>query len=165
MLGVSIQREAPIELHRFTDYFQGFEDVDAVRAQFGEETERVLTDLKVEFYSSRWGYMGVSDQDGHILVSAHYLRRGEERELYLDVIHELVHVRQFREGKEFFPDGVDYPDLETEIEAYRVAVEEARRIGMTEEEILEYLKVPWMDEEEYGRLVANIGMEAPVTPA
>jgi hypothetical protein len=41
----------------FSDYFRGFEKVEAVRRIFGDKTEQVLRDLKVEF---TWagGYMG-----------------------------------------------------------------------------------------------------------
>lgn len=159
MEGVTIRRDAPIMLHSFTDYFKGFEGVKAVRDRFGDETENVLKNLKVEFFSSRFGFMGVSEDDGHLMVSTHYLKHGEEREIYLDIVHELVHVKQFREGKKFFPEGIEYPDLPTEIEAYTIAVAEARRIGLTEEEILEYLRVPWMDDEAHARLLNNIGMK------
>lgn len=160
MLGVTIRRDAPIRLHPFTQYFQGFERVEAVRRIFGDRTEEVLEGLQVEFFSSRFGFMGVSPVDGHLIVSTHYLKTGEERDLYLDVIHELVHVRQFQEGSELFPDDVAYADRPTEIEAYAVAVEEARRLGMGEAEIREYLEVPWMDEKDHARLVANLGVEA-----
>lgn len=158
MEGVTIRRDAPIELHRFLDYFQGFENVAAVRANWGERTEAVLKDLRVEFFTMRFAYMGVSEEDGHLMVSTHYLQHGEERDIYLDVVHELVHVRQFMEGKEFFPEGIEYADLPTEIEAYQVAVAEARRLGMDDEEIREYLRVPWMDDEAHGRLLTNLGI-------
>lgn len=158
MEGVTIRRDAPIKLYGFTEYFQGFEKVQAVRDLFGDKTRKVLEDLKVEFFSSRWGYMGVSEEDGHLKVSTYHLRNGDERELYLDVIHELVHVRQYMDGKEFFPEGIKYPDLPTEIEAYQVTIGEARRIGMKEEEILEYLRVPWMDDEDYEKLLVNLGI-------
>ncbi|HLN45689.1 MAG TPA: hypothetical protein VK209_08285, partial [Candidatus Sulfotelmatobacter sp.] len=35
--------------HNFTDYFKGFDRVEAVREYFGENTEEVLRNLKVEF--------------------------------------------------------------------------------------------------------------------
>ncbi len=159
MEGVTIRRDAPIKLHRFTDYFRGFERVKSVRDHFGDETEEVLRNLRVEFFSSRFGFMGVSEDDGHLMVSTHYLKHGEEREIYLDIIHELVHVKQFREGRKFFPEGIEYQDLPTEIEAYIIAVAEARRIGLTEDEILEYLRVPWMDDEAYAKLLQNIGLK------
>jgi hypothetical protein len=161
MQGTTVVREVPIHTYPFLDYFKGFEDVLAVQATFGEKTKEVLQDLRVEFFSSRFGYMGVNDEDGHLMVSAHYLRNGSHRDLYLDVIHELVHVRQFREGKKLFEEGYEYVDLPTEIEAYGHAIREARRLGMADEEILEYLKTEWMSEEELHRLARNVGIKAP----
>jgi hypothetical protein len=32
--------------------------------------------------------MGVSDEDGHLIINASYLRDGDKREIYLDIIHE-----------------------------------------------------------------------------
>jgi len=161
MFGVSINRDVKITLHKFTDHFKGFENVEAVRELFGSETEKVLSNLQVEFYSSRRGYMGVNDQDGHLLVSAHYLKRGSERDIYLDIIHELVHVKQFMNGQELFEDRWEYVDRPTEIEAYAHAVKEARRIGMTEEEIYEYLQTEWMSDDDANRLARSVGVRVP----
>jgi len=162
MFGVEMNRDVKVTLHRFTDYFKGFEKIEAVREIFGEETEKVLSNLKVEFYSSRRGYMGVSDQDGHILISAHYLKNGDEKDLYLDIIHELVHVKQFLEGKELFENRWEYVDRPTEIEAYRHAVKEARRLGMTDKEIYKYLKTEWMTEDDLKKLADAVGVKAPL---
>jgi pheromone shutdown protein TraB len=159
MFGVSIDRDVKITLHRFTDHFKGFEKVGAVREIFGHETEMILSDLKVEFYSGRRGYMGVNDQDGHMMVSAHYLRNGNERDLYLDVIHELVHVKQFMDGRELFENRWEYVDRPTEVEAYQHTVKEARRIGMSDEEICEYLKTEWMSDEDLHKLANSVGVE------
>jgi len=161
MFGVEINRDVKITLHRFTGHFKGFEKVEAVREIFGDDTEKVLNDLKVEFYSARRGYMGVSDQDGHMLISAYYLRSGNERDLYLDIIHELVHVKQHLDGKELFENRWEYVDRPTEIEAYQHTVNEARRIGMRDEEILEYLKTEWMSEEELQKLARAVGVKIP----
>jgi len=159
MFGVEINRDVKVTLHRFTDYFKGFEKVEAVREILGDETESVLNNLKVEFYSSRRGYMGVSDQDGHILISAHYLKNGNERDLYLDIVHELVHVKQFLEGKELFENRWEYVDRPTEIEAYQRAVNEARKLGMTDKEIYQYLKTEWMSEDDLKRLADAVGVK------
>ena len=70
---------------------------------------------------ARPGYLRVDDETGNIVVSGEYLRTGDERYLYLDVVHELVHVRQFIEGKELFDRRYSYVDRPTEIEAYRRA--------------------------------------------
>jgi len=159
--GVTLPGRVALEYRRFTDYFRGFDKVAAVREIFGPRTAQILRSTKVEFFSSRWGYMGVSDEDGHLLVSTHYLRTGAPRDIYLDVIHELVHVRQFRDGRKLFPRGFEYPDSPTEIEAYKHCIAEGRRLGMTDRQILEYLKVFWMDKAELRRLARNVGLKVP----
>ena len=158
-LGVNIVRDAHVTLYKFTEFFQGFEKIEQIRELFQENTEKVLNELEVEFFSSKSGYMGVSDDDGHIRVSSHYLKTGDERSIYLDIIHELVHVRQFFEGKALFDRHYDYCDRPTEIEAYKITVVEAKKIGMTYEEIIDHLKVDWMDDEDLGKLVSNINLK------
>src|SRR5438128_5069833 len=108
-------------------------------------TKPVRRALKVAFFSSKSGYMGVSDEDGHLVVSTHYLRTGNRRDIYLDVVHELVHVRQFSEGKQLFPEGFNYPDAPTEGEAYKVRIAEGPRLGMTDRERLQHLQVRGRD--------------------
>ncbi|MEM3665857.1 MAG: hypothetical protein QW222_02100 [Candidatus Bathyarchaeia archaeon] len=157
-LNVKISRDVNVTLHNFTDYFKGFEKVEAVREIFGDETEKVLGQLKVEF-TSRRGYMGVSDEDGHLIISVHYLKHGSERDIYLDIIHELVHVKQFMRGEKLFDMNFDYIERPTEIEAYRHTVKEARRIGMTEREIYAYLRTEWMSEEDAARLAKAVGVQ------
>jgi hypothetical protein len=155
---VKINRNVKVQTHRFDEFFKGFKEIKAVKEIFGKETEKVLNELRVEFISRR-GYMGVSDLDGHIIISAEYLRHGDLRDIYLDIIHELVHVRQFREGRQLFDRRYGYTDRPTEIEAYRYAVEEAKRIGMTEEEILRYLKTEWMSEENHRKLAETLDVK------
>ncbi len=155
--GVTITTDVDIQLRHFTDYFRGFEKVACVRETFGERTGEILQNLKVEFIS-RWGYMGVNDEDGHLIVSARYLKEGDETEIYLDVVHELVHVRQHMEGKPLFDDDFEYVNRPTELEAYKHAVKEARRIGLTEERIFQYLKTEWMSDEDVRRLAKAIGV-------
>jgi hypothetical protein len=158
---VEIPGNVPIAMHRFTEFFKGFERVPAVRELFGQETDQVLAELNVEFFSSKFGYMGVSDEDGHLIVSAYYLKDGERVSKYLDVVHELVHVKQFREGKPLFDEGYEYHERPTELEAYRHAVKEARRIGMSDDEIFEYLKVDWMSNDEVRKLARSLGINPP----
>src|SRR3989442_3938430 len=101
---VVIPRNVRLHYERFLDHFKGFENVDAVRGIFGPRTKSVLRALKVEFFSSKWGYMGVSDEDGHLVVSTHYLRTGDRRDILLDLRHEPVPTPQFWEGKAMVPD-------------------------------------------------------------
>jgi hypothetical protein len=156
-LGVKIQRSAPVTAYLFTDYFKGFENVKIIKRIFGRRTNEILRNLEIEFIG--WGgYMLVSDIDGHLIVSANYLKKGDIIDIYLDVIHELVHVKQLKEGMELFDKRFSYVDSPTEIEAHIIAVQEARRIGMNDEELADYLRVDWISEEEYVRLLRTLGV-------
>jgi len=148
------------QTYPFTDYFKGLENSEAVRGIFGDKTEYVLRNLRVEF-TALIGYMGTSDADGHIIVNARYLKSGDRVDIHLDLIHELVHVRQFMEGKELFDPNYSYVDRPTEIEAYRQAVEEARRMGLNEDRICAYLKTEWMSNEDLKRLAKALKVQCP----
>ena len=157
-LGVEIRRNAEVKLFPFTDYFVGFEKVAAVKSLFGAKTAEVLRNLKVEFFSLRFGYMSVSDEDGHMLISTNHLKNADLKVLYLDVVHELFHVKQFMEGKNLFQSEFEYVDSPIEVPAYKFTVEEAKRIGMSMNEIIEYLKVEWVTEEQHARLVKTLDL-------
>jgi len=141
----------------FAEYFKNFGDVEAVKGIFGEKTEEVLGHLKVEL-SWFMGYMYVDDHDGHLTISKGYLENGNRTDIYLDLIHELCHVKQFMEGKELFDPRYDYVERPTEIEAYRYAIKEARRIGLSDERIRCYLKTEWMSELDFKRLAKSVGV-------
>ena len=136
---VTISRNVSVKTYPFKDYFKGFEKVEAVKNLFGESTEEVLQKLRLEFYNGR-GYMSFSDVDGHIRINADYLNKGDTTDLYLDMLHQLVHLKQFREGHEIFKKNLIWVDRTLEIEASQYAVDEARRLGMNDEEIFEYLR-------------------------
>lgn len=157
-LGVQIRRDVRTTLYPFTDYFSGFDKIPGILALFGSKTNEVLRNLKVEFYSSKFGYMQVSEEDGHIIISSHHLRTAESYIIYLDLFHELHHVKQFIDGKKIFLSGYDYVDSPIEIEAYLPTVEEARRIGLNEQKIREYLKIEWIDDEQYERFLKRMGV-------
>jgi len=101
-------------------------------------------------------YVWVDDQAPAIVLAEHYYRRGNPLDLYLDLIHELVHLRQLAEGKNIWDRHFPYVDRPTEIEGYAVAIEEALRLGMTESEIIAHLSNPWMTHVEVLRLRENI---------
>ena len=140
----------------FLEYFKGFENVEAVKKIFGQKTCEVLRNLKVDFIWA--GYMGVNDSNGHMLVNSNYLNNGDRTDIYLDVIHELVHVKQYMEGRELFDSRYDYVERPTEIEAYRHAVEEARRLGWNDAKICRYLKTEWMSNNDLKRLATTLGV-------
>jgi hypothetical protein len=156
-LGVVINRDVKHEECSFKDVFGGFEKVKAVRSIFRDKTEKVLTELRVELTGAR-GYLHINDEVGSIVVNPKYLVSGREEYLYLDVIHELVHIRQFMEGRELFDRSYTYLERPTEVEAYQVTVREAKRIGMSADEIVEYLRVEWVTEQEFQRFLVSLGL-------
>src|SRR5271157_1639186 len=177
-LPVKINREAPpVSLSPFTEYFKGFDKVQAVRSVFGDQTGRVLKRLRVGFISNRYMFMGVSDRDGNLAVGTYHLKTSDLRTLYLDVIHELFHVKQFMRDKEYFrrehqrylkKTGFDtalYFKSPIEVPAYRHAVDEAKRIGMSYDEIAEYLKMGPVRPKVFSKLLADVGLEAGMTSA
>jgi hypothetical protein len=144
----------------FADYFRDFEKVAAVQGIFGERTAEVLRSLKVDL---TWfgGYMFVDSGNGHLVVSIRYLNSGDKVDIYLDLIHELCHVRQFMEGRELFDPRYSYVERPTEVEAYRYTVQEARRLGLSDERICEYLKTEWISEGDLRVLAKAVNVRCP----
>ena len=141
----------------FADYFKDFEKLNAVKGIFGEKTDEVLHHLKVEL-SWVGGYMYVDGSDGHLVISKNYLSNGNKTDIYLDLIHELCHVKQFLDGRELFDPRYDYVGRPTEIEAYRYTVQEARRLGLSEERICLYLKTEWISEYDFKKLAKSVNV-------
>lgn len=139
----------------FLEYFKGFDKVAAVQGIFGEKTNEVLSNLKVEF---SWlnGYMYVDGSDGHIVISKGYLASGNKTEIYLDLIHELCHVKQHMDGRELFDPRYEYVDRPTEIEAYRYCIQEAKRLGLSDERLRCYLRTEWMSDDDFRRLAKSV---------
>jgi hypothetical protein len=65
-------------------------------------------------------------------------------------------LRQLAEGRNIWDHSLHYVDRPTEIEGFAVAVEEGLRLGMTEEEVIQHLSNPWLDDDEIDRLRKNI---------
>jgi len=144
----------------FLNYFKDFEKVKAVQEIFGEKTVEVLRGLKVDL---TWfgGYMHVDSSDGHLVISARYLKSGDRVDIYLDLIHELFHVRQFMEGKELFDPNYSYVERPTEVEAYRYTVREARRLGLSDARICDYLRTEWVSDSDFRLLAKAVNVKCP----
>jgi hypothetical protein len=104
-------------------------------------------------------YMWVFSLTGHIMINLHYFKNGDRIHVYLDIIHELVHIRQYIDGKELFDSNYNYLDRPTEIEAYSYAVKEAKRLGLKDEQICEYLRTERMSKKDLNRLARNFGIQ------
>ena len=153
----SANRSLPEGNYSLRDVFSGLEDVEALVKCVGDRLtlRRILDGTRVTLKDED-GYMYVNDEDGSLVVGLEYLKSGEEVHLYLDVIHELVHVKQFLQGRDLFDHKYSYVDRPTEIEAYRCCIEEGRKIGMSEEAIAEYLYVDWISKADHARLLKTL---------
>lgn len=102
------------------------------------------------------GYCFVDVKAPAIVLFEGYYRQANPLDLYLDMTHELTHLRQLAEGMDLWDHSLEYVDRPTEIEGYAVAVEEGLRLGMTETQIIQHLSNPWLSAAEVVRLRNNI---------
>ena len=110
----------------------------------------------------RSGFKMVETTDDEIVVSRDYLARGPLIYLYLDLIHEFLHILQRKQGRELWPGlKVAYVDRHTEVEAYAFSIAEARRLGVPDSVLRRYLKVIWITKADYFRLLRNLGVSLP----
>lgn len=160
MKGFRVRRDIGLGMHKLTDLAEGFEESEVLVRLFGgvEELRSFLSGARVKVDSFQ-GYMWVDDEEGCLVVSRDYLQRAEEVLLYLDLVHEIVHLWQLSQGRELFDERYPYDQRPTELEAYRITVEEAHRLGLSDEFIREYLKVDWITEEQHRRLLRALGLE------
>lgn len=159
MVPITINRAAGPGRYEVTDVFQSLDVSPGLKRFIPDAKARVrfLASTHVEVVNEDT-YMWTDDEDGHINVGLEYLMKGEEIYLYLDILHELVHVRQWKEGKELFDRSYKYVDRPTEVEAYDFVVHEARRLGLSDDEIFDYLQVEWITKAQHNRLAEKLGV-------
>jgi hypothetical protein len=143
--------------YRLMDVFADIRTYGILLAIFAdaEEIDRVMANTKV-FVVDQPYEMYVNNDDAAITIGLTHLRRASDEFLYLDIIHELCHVKQHLQGRNLYDRSKAYVDRETEIDAYRVTVQEARRIGLNEDAIANYLRVSWITPEEHKRLTHSL---------
>jgi len=150
-------RSLPEGSYSFREVFSGLDNVEPLINCMGDaSTLRNILDRTRVTLKDEDGYMYVNDEDCSLIVGLEYLKSGEAIHLYLDVIHELVHVKQFLQGRNLFDRRYSYVDRPTEIEAYRCCIAEGRKIGMSERAIGEYLYVEWITEADHARLLKTL---------
>lgn len=152
-------RNTPHGQYLLTDIFPDIKQNRAVREIFDtpEELDAVLRQTRV-IISDQPSYMRVDNDDGSILIGHHHLVHAADVILHLDIIHELVHVQQHRRGLDLYDRTLAYVDRPTEIEAYALTVKEARRIGLSDRQIFDYLCVEWITPQEHARLAKRLGV-------
>ncbi len=100
----------------------------------------------------------VETSDDAIVVSQSHLRNSPLMDVYLDLIHEFLHILQRHQGRELWPSRLPYADRPTEVEAYSFSVAEARRLGVSDRYLQKYLEVPWIGRREFRHLLRNVGV-------
>jgi len=143
--------------YRLEDVFADIRTYSILHVIFAdaEEFDGIISNTKV-FVVDKPNEMFVDNDDGSITIGLTHLRRSSDEFLYLDIIHELCHVKQHLQGRNLYDRSKAYVDRETEIEAYQVTVQEARRIGLNDQDISNYLRVAWITSEEHKRLARRL---------
>jgi len=143
--------------YRLTEVFADIRTYGILSAIFAdaEEIDRVVANTKVLVVDQPYE-MYVNNDDASITIGLTHLRRASDEFLYLDIIHELCHVKQHLQGRNLYDRSKAYVDRETEIDAYRITVQEARRIGLNDDAIANYLHVSWITPEEHKRLARSL---------
>src|SRR5574337_652854 len=161
MNSIKINRDVNPGTYVIEDVFVGLKNAEILRKVFGsnKELDDVFFKTKlVEDTNSH--YMHVKNEDATIVVALNHLKNSDNVTLYLDIVHELVHVKQQRQGLDLYDESYSYVDRPTEIEAYVVAVEEAKRLGMEHDKIMDYLQVEWITSDEHKRLATHVGLKS-----
>jgi hypothetical protein len=154
---VCINRQLRPGQYRLAEVFADIRAYAVLQAIFADaaEIDWVLANIKVHVVEKPHE-MFVDNDDGSITIGLTHLRSTSDEILYLDIIHELCHVKQHLLGRNLYDRSKAYVDRETEIEAYEVTVREARRIGLNDNAIVNYLRVSWITPEEHRRLADRL---------
>jgi hypothetical protein len=156
---IKINRNITPGNYSLAEIFDGLKEASVLTRVFKtkEELDDVFLKTKVIVEESDH-YMYVKNDDASIVIGFRHLQNSDTKILYLDIVHELVHVMQQRQGLDLYNKSYAYVDRPTEIEAYEIAVLEAKNLGMNKEEILDYLLVEWITAEEHERLATHVGL-------
>jgi hypothetical protein len=174
--GFRISRDLPVGRHPLLAAFPGIDALPlaaklepdpARRAKLFDETCVEVVDADLWMYVAPWdvppGARGrwrpvVAPGSDCIVIGASHLRESPALMLFMDIYHELCHVRQRHGGANLWEEGVRYVDRWTEVEAYRLVVDEARRLGASDDFLRDYLKVEWISAGEHRELLEKLNV-------
>ncbi len=175
-----LDREKPAGKYPLLDVFGGLTDVPPFRDYPGvlETNREVARTSFARIYDGR-GYMYlaprtvpaeiraagfemITSPEEEIVVARAHLTESPVLDVYLDVLHEFLHILQRKDGRELWPGlAVPYVDRPTEIEGYAFSLREARRLGVPDGYLRQYLRVFWVTRTEYHRLLGHLGVSVP----
>ncbi|MEM3852128.1 MAG: hypothetical protein QXP70_03925 [Methanomassiliicoccales archaeon] len=160
-IAIELNRKVSAGRHSLGEITRSVSSVSEIKAMLEERglNEDFIEGIPVIVEAVCDYYMYVDDGKGAIMVCASHLRDSPEHIVYLDLVHETVHIIQLMDGRNLFDRRYRYVKRSTEIEAYAVAVAEGRRIGMNDAQLFEYLKVEWITDEEHKGLAESLGIK------
>ena len=94
-----------------------------------------------------------------IVVGRKHLATSPSITLYMDIYHEFLHILQRADGRILWDEKYDYVDSPTELEAYRFSLAEARRLGVPDSFLRQYLEVEWVSPKDHLRLLKNLDVK------
>ena len=151
--------------HELGQLCSGLQSVEEIRELLRQRhlDESFVTGTKVLVDDTRDFYMYVDDKDRRLVACLSHIKDSDPRIVYLDYLHELVHIFQLHDGRNLYDRRFKYVRRTTEIEAYAVAVREGKRMGMAYTELAEYLRVEWISDDEHMELIRAVGLQPPAT--
>ena len=177
--GFRVVRDLPIGRHPLLAAFPGLGGLETAARQEPdpEQRARLYDETCVEVVGEDlWMYVAphelppvppkyrrqwkpvISPESDCIVIGEQHLKESPSLILFLDIFHELCHIQQRHGGADLFRRDVSYVDRPTEIDAYRFVVNEARLIGASDEVLRDYLRVEWIDDDEFERLLRATGV-------
>lgn len=157
---VHILRNPAAGRYALSDVVRGIERLSDIRllCEKRELDEEFVKTTPLLIDDAREFYMYVDDGDKTLVACRQHISDSDLKTVYLDFVHELVHMFQLYDGRDLFDRTLSYVERPTEIEAYTLTVKEGRRIGMTEMDILDYLRVDWVTEDDHRKLARTVGV-------
>lgn len=157
---VKINRSLMPGIYPLSKVISGMEKFTVLRSIFGKDPRKVVAKTKV-ILSRRDFYAYIDVPKKSLAIGHKYYQSASDLYLCLDVIHELVHIRQLSEGRDLFDPNFSYVDRPTEIEAYKIAASQARKFGLKGKALREYLEVDWVAKKDSARLLRRLGLNKP----
>lgn len=160
-ISLRIRRDIGAGEYQLGDVCSDLHTVEEIRRLLEERglDSDFVTRTKVLVDDSRDFYMYVDDKEKRLVACLGHIRESDPMTVYLDFLHELVHIFQLHDGRNLYDRRFKYVRRATEIEAYMVAVNEGRRHGMGERELMDYLSVDWISEQEHMELARSVGLD------